>query len=84
MEKTFVMKNDIGIDVNYTILATLQLEKDYVVYTNYLPSDNELGIRLFVGVLESTKPIVVKKVSKKEEKSILEDFKMQVLQTPIK
>lgn len=84
MKKTFIMQNDIGLEVKYTILAKIALDKDYVVYTNYLPSDNELGIRLFVGIVESMDPVKIKKATKKEEKEILDDFKMQVLQTPIK
>jgi len=76
MKKKFTMENDVGIDVIYTVLAKLN---DYIVYTNYMPSDNELGIRLFVGKLVSEDPFEIKKVSLAEQKPIIEDFKMAII-----
>ena len=76
MQKKFTMENDVGIKINYTVLGKLD---SYVIYTNYMPSDNELGIRLFVGKLESEDPFVVKKVSISEQKPIIEQFKMAII-----
>ena len=76
MQKSFTMENDVGINVNYTVLGKFE---DYVIYTNYMPSDNELGIRLLVGKLESEDPFIVKKVSVAEQKPIIEQFKMAII-----
>ena len=76
MEKKFTMENDVGIEVNYTVLGRLD---DYIIYTNYLSSDNELGIRLLVGKLESEEPFIVKRVPLAEQKPIIEQFKMAII-----
>ena len=76
MEKKFTMENDVGILVNYTILAVMN---DYVVYTNYMPSDNELGIRLLAGKLVSKDPIEVKRIPLAEQKEVIEEFKMAII-----
>ncbi|MBQ4031754.1 MAG: hypothetical protein II625_08375 [Bacilli bacterium] len=76
MQKKFTMENDVGIPINYTVLGKMD---DYIVYTNYMPSDNELGIRLLVGKLVSEDPFEVKKVSNTEAKPIIEDFKMAII-----
>ncbi len=76
MEKKFTMENDVGILVNYTILAVLN---DYVIYTNYMPSDNELGIRLLAGKLASKDPIKVKRIPLAEQKEVIDEFKMAII-----
>ena len=81
MKKTFSMENDIGLMINYSIIAEVKLEKDYIIYTDFMPSNNEVGVRLFVGLLEQKDPIIVKKVSKTTEQEIIDDFKMHIFQT---
>ena len=76
MQKKFTMENDVGIMVNYTVLARLN---DYIVYTNYMPSDNELGIRLLVGELVSEEPFELKRVPLAEQKEVIEEFKMAII-----
>ena len=76
MQKKFKMENDVGIEIDYTILGKVD---DYIVYTNYMPSDNELGIRLLVGKLVSEEPFEIKKVPLAEQKPIIEDFKMAII-----
>ncbi len=82
MSSTFRKLNDVGIEVKYTIIA--YYDKNYVIYTNYMPANNFMGIRLFAGKVESDNPLVVVDISKKEEKEILDNFKMQVLQVSSK
>ena len=76
MQKKFTMENDVGINVDYTVLARLN---DYIVYTNYMPSDNELGIRLLVGELVSEEPFELKRVPLAEQKEVIEEFKMAII-----
>lgn len=76
MEKKFTMENDVGIEVNYTILARTD---DYVVYTNYMPSDNELGVRLLVGKIISEEPLKIEKVRLAEQKKIVDEFTMAMI-----
>lgn len=76
MQKKFTMENDVGIMVNYTVLARMN---DYIVYTNYMPSDNELGIRLLVGELVSEDPFELKRVPLAEQKEVIEEFKMAII-----
>lgn len=76
MQKKFTMENDVGIEVNYTVLGVLD---KYVVYTNYMPSDNELGIRLLVGKLVNEDPLQIERVPIAEQKPIIDQFKMAII-----
>ncbi len=76
MEKKFTMENDVGIEVNYTVLAQLG---EYLIYTNYMPSDNELGIRLLVGRVVEENPLKLERVPIAEQKEIIEEFKMAII-----
>jgi len=78
-KKTFIMKNDIGIDIKYTILA--YTKDDIIIYTDYMPSDNIMGIRLMSGKIIDEDTFQIQRLSKKEEKDIIDEFQMKVLQT---
>lgn len=80
MPKTFNLENDVGIEVKYTILGVTKNEgTKYVVYTNYLPSDNEFGIRLFASELINENPFEVNRITKIKEKEIIEEFKIELI-----
>ncbi|MBQ8659851.1 MAG: hypothetical protein IJ475_03335 [Bacilli bacterium] len=78
-KKTFMLENDIGIEIKYTVLGITSTDDKYVVYTNYLPSDNEFGIRLFASKLISEEPFKVEKLSKVKEKEVIEAFKVELI-----
>lgn len=83
MKNTFMKKNNIGIDIKYSILA--RYDDDYVLYTDYMPSNSSIiGIRLFVGKVVDKDKMIVEKVTKEEEKEILDNFEMHIMQTSIK
>lgn len=74
------MENDVGIEVKYTILGiSNDSDEQYVVYTNYMPSDNEFGFRLNASKLISEEPFQVERISRAKENEIIEDFKMEFL-----
>ena len=51
MEETFFRKNDIGVDIEYYIIARVNEDnRDYIIYTDYV-SDEEDGYRLFVDMV---------------------------------
>ena len=78
MKKTFKMENDVGIVVNYKVLG---MTDEYVVFTNYMPADNEFGIRIMAGKIISLDPFEVKRLSIQREKEIVEEFKMELINT---
>ena len=83
MKNTFYKKNNIGMDIKYSILA--RYDKKYVLYTDYMPSNSSIfGIRLFVGKLVDQDKMIVENVTKEEEKEILDNFEMQIMQTSAK
>lgn len=82
MKRSFIMENEIGIKVKYNILARIDGKKKYIIYTNYMPADNVLGVRLLAGVVISEEPFCVKELRKREEVKIVDDFLMQVGQEP--
>lgn len=80
MKTHFTMENDVGIEVEYTVLAVLTNNgKDYVIYTNHLPADNKLGKRILVGELICVEPLDIKRLFRSEEKEIKELFISEVL-----
>lgn len=82
MRKKFKIENDVGIEVEYTLLGVLSNNgKNYVVYTNHLPADNQFGKRVLAGELISEEPLNIKKLRKKEEKEITDLFIGEVLST---
>lgn len=84
MKKSFVMKNDIGIDVNYRILAQIDDEVKHIIYTDHMPADNVLGIRLLAGEVKNENPLIVEHLRIRDEKRIIEDFLTHIEQTPSK
>ncbi len=80
MNKTFEMENELGLKVRYTILGVDSSSNEkYIIYTNYIPSDNELGVRLFAGKLSSENPIVVDDISDIKKKELIEEFKVEII-----
>ena len=79
--KKFKMLNDVGIEVNYTVLGITSNDKDdkFVVYTNFMPSDNEFGYRLLAGKLVSEEPFEVKKISLAKQKEIVDSFIIELI-----
>lgn len=51
-EQTFVRKNEIGVDIEYSVVGYYNVDgmglPEYMIYTDFVPEDNEFGIRLFV------------------------------------
>ena len=84
MKKKFVMKNDIGIEINYRILAQIEDEVKKVIYTDHMPADNVLGIRLLAGEVKSEKPLVVERLRRSDEQKIVEAFLTHIEQIPSK
>ncbi len=82
MIKKFKAENDIGVLVNYTVLGVTENDKGkYVVYTDYFPSDNEIGIRLIVGKMVSEQPFEIKKLRKNEQKEFIDAFILECVKS---
>ena len=82
MKKHFRALNDVGIEMNYTVLSYVNREdKSYVIYTNNMPSDNELGVRILVSEIISEEPFEVKRANYKLEKEITDEFIMEMIRT---
>ena len=83
MKNTFYKKNNIGMDIKYSILA--RYDEKYVLYTDYMPSNSSIfGIRLLVGEIVDKEKMIVKDVTKEKEKEILDNFEMQITQISAK
>lgn len=46
--ETFKKKNDIGIDIEYTVVGRFKDNAIYLIYTYFVSADNVVGLRLFV------------------------------------
>ena len=81
--KKFTMLNDVGIEVNYTVLGITSSDNDekFVVYTNFMPSDNEFGYRLLAGKLVSEDPFEVKRISLAKQKELVDSFRLELVKS---
>lgn len=79
MKKSFSMENDVGLIVKYTILGITDIDEKYVIYTDYFPSENELGIRLYAGRLVDEKNFKVEKIKSKKQKELIDAFIAEVV-----
>lgn len=76
-ESTFRMKNDIGVEIEYTEIGRINLGKDYILYTDFVPEDNNVGFRIFTA--ELTKEGLVEIKDKNIRETIIRKFNNQVL-----
>ena len=77
----FSMENDVGIMVTYTILGISDIGdgKEYVIYTNYMPSDNPVHYRLMAREIVDLKSHNFKRIPLKLEKEIVTSFINQLV-----
>lgn len=76
-ESTFKMKNDIGVEIEYTEIGRITLDKEYVLYTDFFPEDNNVGFRIFVAKL--TKEGLMEIKDKNIREAIIREFNNQIL-----
>lgn len=82
MKKSFKALNDVGIEMNYTVLSYAKRDgKNYVIYTNNMPSDNDLGVRILVSEIINEEPFEIKRLNHQLEKDITDDFVMEMIRT---
>ena len=83
IEEKFVRKNEIGVDIEYEKIAIYPKEdKEYLIYTDYVPSNDLYKIRLYADrKLGENK---YERLSEKEEKKILEEFYNDTLKEILK
>ncbi len=81
--ETFTRKNDIGVDIEYTVIGQYKDRGNiYYIYTDFVTDDgNKLGIRLFADI-EKDKQL--KRLERDQEKEIILKFSKDVLTSKIK
>lgn len=80
MRKTFDALNDVGIQVRYTILAiTEEEDTKYVIYTNFISSDNELGVRIMAAKIIDEENFTIERIAKAKEHELIDAFKMEMI-----
>ena len=64
MNETFIRKNDIGVDIEYHIIAKVKDEnRDYIIYTD-LVNDEIDTYRLFVDMITNDKYVPISETGK--------------------
>lgn len=75
MKETFYRKNDIGVDIEYTVLAKFKTdERDYIVYTDFVSDDKDI-YRLYVDMVNGDKRVTL---SESGKNVILEKFRNEI------
>ncbi len=74
--ETFTRKNDIGVDIEYTIIGYLKEKNNYMIYTDFTTDQsNKLGIKIYVDKEENGK---YNRVSEAETKNIVNAFNKEI------
>lgn len=74
--ETFKRKNDIGVNIEYTIIGYLKEKNTYMIYTDFTTDNsNKLGIRLYVDKEVNGK---YEPVSEEETKNIITAFNKEI------
>ena len=76
-EVTFKMKNDIGVEIEYTEIGRIELDRKYILYTDFVPENNNVGFRIFVAELKKHAIEVIKDKTVREK--IISEFNKQIL-----
>jgi len=75
VKETFIRKNDIGVDIEYTIVGRFNTDnREYIIYTDFV-SDKEYGLRLFVDMKTSDKYIPLSYTGRN---IVLEQYKNEI------
>lgn len=73
IEEKFIRKNEIGVDIEYETISLYPKDgKEYLIYTDYVPSNDIYKIRLYADVKVAENKY--ERLNEKEEKRILEEF----------
>ena len=75
MKETFKRKNDIGVDIEYTVLSKFKSdERDYIIYTDFVSDDKDI-YRLYVDMVNGDKRVTL---SESGKNVILDKFRNEV------
>ncbi len=75
MKETFIRKNDIGVDIEYTIVGKYNTDnREYIIYTDFV-SDEEYGFRLFVDMKTADKYVPLSITGRN---MVLEQYKNEI------
>lgn len=73
---TFFEKNDIGVSIEYTIIGIINEEdKKYMLYTDFVPENNEVGFRVFVDEIVDGN---ITRLDKDSANKIIETFNKEI------
>lgn len=77
MEETFKRKNDIGVEIEYSVIGTYKENGiNYRIYTDFVTADNKIGIRLFVDKEQNGNFV---RVPENIEKQIIINFNKEIM-----
>lgn len=75
MNETFIRKNDIGVDIEYTIIGRYNSDnRDYIIYTDFV-SDEKDVLRLFVDMVNGDEYVPV---SDTRKDLILDEYREEI------
>lgn len=74
---TFFEKNDIGVSIEYTIIGIInEGDKKYMLYTDFVPENNDVGFRIFVDEIVGGTKI---RLDTDRANKIIETFNKEIL-----
>ena len=77
MEK-FKRKNDLGIDIEYTVVGKYLEGGEYIIYTDFYPNEkaSPIGIELYAARKEGDSYV---EIPEDEAKTIIESFNAEII-----
>jgi septal ring factor EnvC (AmiA/AmiB activator) len=75
--KTFYKKNDIGVDIEYSVVGSYKDgEEEYVIYTDFVEDEQkEAGLKLYVGKIVNED---VERIDSTKESEILSELEKEL------
>ncbi len=75
MKETFIRKNDIGVDIEYTVIGKFNTDnREYIIYTDFVSDEKDI-FRLFVDMKNGDKYVTLSNSSKE---LVLEQYRNEI------
>ena len=74
-DNTFIRKNDIGVDIEYTVVARYKSEdREYLIYTDFVSDEKDI-YRLFVDIVNGNDHVPLSETGRE---AVLEKYREEL------
>lgn len=75
MGETFIKKNNLGVDIEYTVIGKIKYEKrEYIIYTDFATDEKDI-YKLYVDLVNGDKHTTLENAAKN---LVLDEFRLDI------